>query len=96
MRGTSGLLLIAFGLLTLYLGVTGRYKCFAVFFNCVTGDPASCGCSGVVAGGAPSGIEGYTQVSPNAPATMPNQPRVIYPRPDGTYADQPDAAFPVR
>jgi hypothetical protein len=44
MRG--GVILIAIALLIAYLGVSGRYKCFGVFLNCII-DPSFCpGCSG--------------------------------------------------
>ena len=44
MRG--GVILIAIALLIAYLGVSGRYKCFGVFFNCII-DPSFCpGCGG--------------------------------------------------
>jgi hypothetical protein len=53
MRG--GVVLIALALLIAYLGVTGRYKCFGVFFNCVI-DPTICpGCSGGSGGGGGAG-----------------------------------------
>ena len=37
MRGGSGVLIIVIGLLVIYLGITGRYKCFANFVACVSG-----------------------------------------------------------
>ena len=40
MRGGSGLLIIVIGLVVIYLGITGRYKCFANFVACVSGDDA--------------------------------------------------------
>lgn len=43
MQNGSGLLIIVFGLLLLYIGVTGRYKCFTFFANCLTGE-ADCDC----------------------------------------------------
>ena len=48
MRG--GVILIAIALLIAYLGVSGRYKCFGVFFNCII-DPSFCpGCGGAEKG----------------------------------------------
>jgi len=43
MRG--GVILIAVALLVAYLGVSGRYKCFGVFFDCII-NPSCPGCSG--------------------------------------------------
>jgi len=45
MQNGSGLLIIVFGLLLLYIGVTGRYKCFTHFATCLTGE-ADCDCVG--------------------------------------------------
>lgn len=45
MQNGSGLLIIVFGLLLLYIGVTGRYKCFTYFATCLTGE-ADCDCVG--------------------------------------------------
>lgn len=60
MRG--GVILIALALLIAYLGVSGRYKCFGVFFNCII-DPSFCpGCSG----GGGSGGSGVIEVTPGA------------------------------
>jgi hypothetical protein len=57
MRG--GVILIALALVIAYLGVTGRYKCFGIFFNCAI-DPTLCSCGGSGAG------EGQA-TSPGAP-----------------------------
>jgi len=43
MRG--GVILIALALLLAYLGVSGRYKCFGVFFDCII-NPSCPGCAG--------------------------------------------------
>lgn len=37
MQGSSGLLIIIFGLLVIYLAITGRYKCFTDFIACIGG-----------------------------------------------------------
>ena len=61
MRG--GVVLIALALLIAYLGVSGRYKCFGVFFNCII-DPSFCpGCSGGKTG---EGDAGPIIVTPGA------------------------------
>lgn len=41
MRG--GVILIALALLIGYLGVSGRYKCFSLFINCIA-NPDNCLC----------------------------------------------------
>lgn len=53
MRG--GIVLIVIALLLGYLGVTGKYKCFTIFFACISGS-GDCGCgSGEGYGGASGG-----------------------------------------
>lgn len=42
MRG--GVILLLLGILLAYLAATGKYKCIALFFQCVTGD-GNCQCS---------------------------------------------------
>lgn len=41
--GGSGLLILAIGLLVIYLAITGRYKCLAGFIACIGG--ADCNCA---------------------------------------------------
>ena len=68
MRG--GVILIALALLIAYLGVSGRYKCFGVFFNCII-DPSFCpGCSGGATG---EGAGGIIEVRPG-----PGEPPTAY------------------
>ena len=58
----SGVALIVIGLLVLYLGITGRFKCFQAFFNCIaTGD---CGC-GSTATTTPTTVLPQLNTSPN-------------------------------
>jgi len=65
MRG-SAIILIVIALLTLYLGVTGRYKCFSVFFTCINSDPGACSCGG----GESSGGAGPIIVTPNGTSAI--------------------------
>jgi len=37
MQSSSGLLIIVFGLLVIYLAITGRYRCFTDFIACIGG-----------------------------------------------------------
>jgi len=68
MRG--GVILIAIALLIAYLGVTGRYKCFGVFFNCII-DPSFCpGCGGGGESGQGS-KEGHIEVTPGNSGVNP-------------------------
>lgn len=53
MRG--GVLLIALALVIGYLGVTGRYKCFGVFFNCMIDPTFGGGGSGASETSEPGG-----------------------------------------
>jgi len=36
-EGSTGLLIIVFGLLVIYLAITGRYRCFTDFIACIGG-----------------------------------------------------------
>lgn len=38
MRGSSGILLIALGLIMLYVVLSDKYQCFVQFFDCLTGN----------------------------------------------------------
>ena len=45
---SNGLLIIVVGLIVLYLGVTGRFKCFSAFLACLSTDK-DCECNQTVA-----------------------------------------------
>lgn len=64
MRG--GVILIALALVIAYLGVSGRYKCFSVFFNCAM-NPDSCSCAG--ASGLLDGKTVIVKPGPGEPPT---------------------------
>lgn len=38
MRGNTGILLIAIGLIALYIVLSDKYSCFVQFFDCLTGN----------------------------------------------------------
>lgn len=37
MRGSTGILLVALGILLLYIILSDKYQCFTEFFDCLTG-----------------------------------------------------------
>lgn len=65
MRG--GIILIIVGLLLAYIGVTGRYKCFTVAFDCLLGDGEPCGCNDAATTGASAGINAFPSIAPLQP-----------------------------
>jgi hypothetical protein len=77
MRGNSGLLLIALGILLLYVVLSDKYVCFVEFFSCLTGTDMRT-------------PEGYTQsVAPAAPASPAAPDSYQLPRADPSNPDRP-------
>ena len=70
MRG--GVILIVVALIIGYMGVTGRYKCFSSFWDCITG-AATCDCKPSAQGGG-GATGGVSQLFPTVAPLRPIPP----------------------
>lgn len=61
MKGSAGILLVALGLIMLYVILSDKYSCFTEFISCMTGADMRT-------------PEGYTRGGPQPSTTTPPQP----------------------